>query len=237
MILGHPRREDGATGYGKDMVSRRKLGSGVSGRTNDPERTRANILDVASEHFAQHGLSGGRIDDIAEQTNTSKRMIYYYFGSKEKLYEAVLERAYLDMRRIELEIDIPGMDPVDALRQIVQFTIDHQHSHPWFGRLVAIENIHHGEFLKRIPGIREHNATIIHQLEKLIEKGVAEGKFRDGLDPVSLHWMISAFAIFNVVNDYTFSYLFPVPGTPQQIQAMRRQIAADAVVRWCQAAP
>lgn len=215
------------------MVSRRKSGSGSSGRTNDPERTKANILAVASEHFAEHGLSGGRIDDIATQTNTSKRMIYYYFGSKEGLYEAVLERAYLEIRRVELEIDIPNMDPTDALRQIVHFTVDHQYSHPWFGRLVAIENIHHGEYLKRIPGIREHNATIIQQLETLIAKGVEQGQFRTGIDPLSLHWMISAFAIFNVVNDYTFSYLFPTPGTPQEVQAQRRALATEAVLRWC----
>lgn len=210
----------------------RKLGSGTSGRTNDPERTQADILDVASDYFAENGLSGARIDEIAERTNTSKRMIYYYFGSKEGLYEAVLERAYREMRRIELEIDIPNMDPVEALTQIAGFTFDHQHSHPFFGRLVAIENIHHAKYIQRIAGMREHNATIIEQLEKLLRLGEAKNAFRAGLNPNDLHWIISAFAVFNVVNDYTFSYLFPRGGSKQDTHAARRETAVQAVLRW-----
>lgn len=215
----------------------KKQDLGTSGRTNDPERTQANILDVASEYFAENGLSGARIDEIAERTNTSKRMIYYYFGSKEGLYQAVLERAYREMRRIELEIDIPNMDPVDALTQIVGFTFDHQHSHPFFGRLVAIENIHHAKYIRRIAGMREHNATIIGQLDKLLRLGEAKGVFRARLNPNDLHWMISAFAVFNVVNDYTFGYLFPRSGSEQETQAARREAAVQAVLRWVLADP
>lgn len=217
----------------RDMASRRQAGSGKLGRVNDPERTKANILEVASRHFAEHGLSGARIDDIAEETNTSKRMVYYYFEGKEALYEAVLERAYLEMRRIELEIDIPNMDPVDALRQIVEFTFDHQHRNPWFARLVAIENIHHGEHLKHIAGIREHNGSVLEQLSKLLDLGTKKGVFRSGIDPVNLHWMISAFAVFNVVNEYTFSFLFPVMSSVSEVQDDRRSVAVDAVLRWC----
>jgi AcrR family transcriptional regulator len=70
-------------------------------RTNDPEKTKQDILDVATHEFAAKGLSGARIDEIAERIRTSKRMIYYYFGSKEALYLAVLEDAYRRIRRIE----------------------------------------------------------------------------------------------------------------------------------------
>ena len=62
------------------------------------DRTRAEILDVATQEFAEHGYSGARVDEIAERTRTTKRMIYYYFGSKEELYTAVLERAYAEIR-------------------------------------------------------------------------------------------------------------------------------------------
>ena len=51
-------------------------------RTNDPARTMAGIMEVAYAEFAEKGLSGARIDEIAAATKTSKRMIYYYFGSK-----------------------------------------------------------------------------------------------------------------------------------------------------------
>ena len=75
-------------------------------RTNDPERTMAEILKVATTEFADKGLAGARIDEIAEATSTSKRMIYYYFGSKDGLYVAVLEAAYGRMREIETNLHL-----------------------------------------------------------------------------------------------------------------------------------
>ena len=59
-------------------------------RTNDPDGVRRNIVEVATVEFAQRGYGGARVDAIAARTRTSKRMIYYYFGSKEQLYLAVL---------------------------------------------------------------------------------------------------------------------------------------------------
>ena len=59
-------------------------------RKLDAARTREDILAVAGEEFAEHGLSGARVDAIAARMRTTKRMIYYYFGSKERLYLAVL---------------------------------------------------------------------------------------------------------------------------------------------------
>ena len=69
-------------------------------RVNNPEGTRRNIIEVATAEFANKGFSGGRVDDIAARTKTSKRMIYYYFGGKEGLYIAVLEAAYRSIRSI-----------------------------------------------------------------------------------------------------------------------------------------
>ena len=90
-------------------------------RTNDPERTMADILAVAITEFADKGLAGARIDAIAAATRTSKRMIYYYFGSKEGLYVAVLEEAYRRMRSIESELHLADLPPEDALRRLVGF--------------------------------------------------------------------------------------------------------------------
>ena len=70
-------------------------------RVRDAERTRADLLAVATEVFAESGYSGARVDEIAERTRTTKRMIYYYFGGKEGLYMAVLEQAYRGIREVE----------------------------------------------------------------------------------------------------------------------------------------
>ncbi|MGF6853749.1 AcrR family transcriptional regulator [Paraburkholderia sp. CI3] len=59
-------------------------------RKYDPEQTKRNILDVTTQEFSAMALTGARVDAIAERTNTTKRMLYYYFCSKEGLYQAVL---------------------------------------------------------------------------------------------------------------------------------------------------
>ncbi len=88
-------------------------------RTKDPERTAADILEVATQEFSEKGLAGARIDDIAAATRTSKRMIYYYFGSKEGLYVAVLEEAYRRMREIESGLKLSDLSPEAALRDVL----------------------------------------------------------------------------------------------------------------------
>src|SRR3954469_22446819 len=70
-------------------------------RTYDAELSMSDILQVATAEFAEKGLAGARIDEIAAATRTSKRMIYYHYGSKEGLYLAVLEAAYSRIRAIE----------------------------------------------------------------------------------------------------------------------------------------
>src|ERR1700739_3254554 len=106
--------------------------AGKPTRTNDPDATKANILEVALHEFAEKGLSGARIDEIAEQTRTSKRMIYYYFQSKDGLYLAVLEECYRRIRQIEAGLDLDPLPPMEALRLLVESTFDYQNAHPDF---------------------------------------------------------------------------------------------------------
>jgi len=127
------------------------------------------------------------------------------------------------------------MSPIDAIAAIVRFTFDYHFNHPEFARLVSIENIHRAENLRQIDGIREHNAAAIAKLTGLLASGVKNGQFRPGLDPVELHWMISAFAVFNVTNDATFSYLYMRDGTDPAVHFARRETVTEAVLRWCRA--
>lgn len=203
--------------------------SGV--RTQDPEGTRHNIIEVASEEFALNGLSGARIDEIAARTRSSKRMIYYYFGDKEGLYLAVLENAYRKVREGEAKLDIDGLSPLDALRRLVEFTFDHHHKHEDFIRMVMIENIHHAEYLEKSKVIRQLNVTAIGTIEALYERGVKDGLFRAGLDPVELHWQISALCFFNVSNRATFSKLFGRDLSAAKAQASLKRNSVDMVLR------
>src|SRR5689334_15988134 len=173
-------------------------------RTNDPERTQANILEVAAVEFGEKGLAGARIDEIAAATQTSKRMIYYYFGSKEGLYLAVLEESYKKVRDIEAELHLQDLEPEQALRRLVAFTFDHHLNHENYIRLVMSENINRGQYLAQSQRIQELNVPAIAAIKHLYDRGVKTGVFRKGLDPVDIHASISALSFFNVSNQHTF---------------------------------
>ena len=195
------------------------------GRVNDPEGTRRNILEVATQEFARNGLSGARIDEIAAKTKSSKRMIYYYFGDKDGLYRAVLEDAYSKVRATEATLDLEHLPPLEALSKLVRFTFDHHDGNPDFIRLVMIENIHHGAYLAKSPVIRKLNVTAIDTVNRLYRRGVRDGVFRAGLDPVELHWQISALCFFNVSNRATFSQIFKRDlGSKKSLKSLREAV-------------
>jgi AcrR family transcriptional regulator len=201
-------------------------------RVPDREGTRQNIIDIATEEFAESGLAGARIDEIAARTKASKRMIYYYFEDKEGLYLSVLEAAYEKVRSIEAKLDLDHLSPLDALKRLVQFTFDYHHSNEDFIRLVMIENIHHGEYLARSKVIQALNVTAIGTIERLYERGVRDGLFRKGIDPIDLHWQISALCFFNVSNRATFSKIFGRDLTSKRAVAGLRERTIDMVVRY-----
>ncbi len=201
-------------------------------RTNDPERTMAGILEVATREFASKGLSGARIDEIAAATATSKRMIYYYFGGKEGLYVSVLEEAYRCIRQIEAELHLEDLPPEDALRRLVGFTFDYQLDNPDFIRLVMNENMHRGEFLAQSKSIQQLNVPVIDAVRGVYQRGVEAGVFRKDIDPVDLHLSISALCFFNVSNRHTVSLIFKRDLESPRAIGARRDSIIEMVVRF-----
>ncbi len=204
-------------------------------RTNDPARTMAGILEVATVKFAAKGLSGARIDAIADATQTSKRMIYYYFGSKEGLYLAVLEESYRRMRTIEAELHLEDLEPEAALWRLVEFTFDHHAGNTDYIRLVMTENMERGAYLAQSKTIREMNVPAIQAIRLLYDRGVAQGLFRPGLDPVDIHASISALTFFNVSNQHTFGLIFKSRRSSSANSVARRQSITEMVVRFVRA--
>lgn len=216
---------------------KRRSGRPAPSRTNDPEKTKSDIIAVATAEFAAKGLSGARIDEIAERTRTSKRMIYYYFENKEGLYLAVLEDAYRRIRQIEAELDLDHLPPLEALAQLVGFTFDYQTGNPDFIRLVMIENIHQAAHIARSKVIQNLNSTVIDTLRRICARGEAQGVFRAELDPVDLHMSISALCNFNIANRATFSTIFKADMASAPALAARRAQLVDLMVRYVRADP
>jgi AcrR family transcriptional regulator len=201
------------------------------GWKQNPAGVQANIIAVAMEEFAQNGLSGARMDEIAAKTRTSKRMIYYYFGDKDGLYRRVLEEAYRKVRDGEQRLDLGHLPPVEALKRLVEFTFDHHSRNPDFIRMVMIENVHHGAYMEQSEPIRAVNAGAIEKLEDLCRRGKAEGLFRD-VSPVELHWHISALSFFNVSNRATFSGIFGDELFTGAGQETLRRHVVDMILRY-----
>jgi AcrR family transcriptional regulator len=199
-------------------------------RRNDPDQTRRDIIDVATREFAALGLDGARIDQIAARTRTSKRMIYYYFGSKEGLYVAVLEEAYRNLRQIEGQLRLEGLSAEDGLRELVAFTFDHHAAHGDYVRLIAIENIHEGKHLAKSRTIQELNIPAIDAARRVLDQGRREGVFREDIDPIDLHMSISALCFHNVANRHTFSIIFKRDMTSAAALAARRAVVIDTIL-------
>ncbi|MEV6591097.1 TetR family transcriptional regulator [Streptomyces acidicola] len=178
------------------------------GRLRDAARTRAEILDVATTEFARAGYAGARVDEIAGRTRTTKRMIYYYFGGKEQLFTAVLERAYSVIRQAEQELNVEHLDPVAAIRRLAELTFDHHEAHPDFIRLVSIENIHEAEHIAASEELGRIGSPALEVIRRILESGRESGLFTADVDAVDLHAMISSFCFFRVANRHTFGALF-----------------------------
>jgi len=201
-------------------------------RTNDPARTIAGILQVATHEFAEKGLSGARIDAIAAATHTSKRMIYYYFGNKEGLYLRVLEESYRRMRETESALQLDDVAPLEALQRLVVFTFDHHQANQDYIRLVMAENIERGAYLKQSTTIRQLNTGPIDSVSKIYARGLTSGLFRPGLDPVDIHASISALTFFNVSNQHTFGLIYRRDTQAPKALRARRANVIDMVMRF-----
>jgi len=206
-------------------------------RKNDPEKTREDILKAAIAEFVHQGLSGARVDAIAERTRTSKRMIYYYFGSKEQLYLQVLERLYGEIRNTESQLHLSELDPEQAIRRLVEFTFDYHDRHQEFVRIVAIENIHRGQHVKDSRAIRSLSNNVLVLLGEILKRGEAAGVFRAGLDPLDVHLLINAFCFYRNSNRHTFGEIFQTDLHAEEVKQRHRQMICEATLSYLQSVP
>ncbi len=177
-------------------------------RRRDPDRTREGILAAAQREFAAKGLSGGRVDAIARRARANKRMIYHYFGNKDGLYLAALERVYEDLRGTERALDLGHLAPAAAIRRLVEFAFDYSRRHPELISLINNENLHGARHLRKSKKVRGLHSPFVAMIGDILRRGVAQGVFRRGLDPVDLYITIAAVGYFYLSNNRTLSAIF-----------------------------
>jgi AcrR family transcriptional regulator len=199
-----------------------------------PEANRASIVAAALDEFAQRGFKGASMDAIAARTHTTRALINYYFGSKEKLYIAVLEQVYAEIREAEGKLDLDHLAPAEAIRRIVQFTYDYYVAHEGFVHLVVTENQARGRHLAKSKAMRTLNRPIIERLGRVIERGQAAGSFRRDVDPVEVHKAIAALGMFNVTNQYTFGAIFQRDMGAKGDVRRRREMVGEIILSYLQ---
>ena len=197
-----------------------------------PEANRARIVAAAIDEFAARGFKGASMDAIAARTHTTRALINYYFGSKEKLYILVLEQVYGEIREAESELDLEHLDAVAAMRRIVDFTYRYYLEHQGFVHIVVAENQARGRHLKKSKAMRTLNRPIIDRLGEVIARGQRDGVFRRDADPVEIHKAIAALGMFNVTNRYTFGAIFQRDMGDKGDVARRIAIVADIIVSY-----
>jgi AcrR family transcriptional regulator len=218
----------------------KKGGGPTKGKTRlepvrDAERTQQMILNAAEVEFANKGLAGARVDVIADQAGANKRMLYYYFGSKEDLYLAVLERAYIAMRQTERELNLTHLKPLEAIQRLVEFKFDYCQAHPLMIPLLAGENVLGAKYLKRSRKLRDMNLSLVEVIRKMLDAGVAEGTIRAGIDPLHLYLSMSAESYFYFSNATTLSATFGRNLLSEAEQQIRRKHCVDVILAYVRA--
>ncbi len=177
-------------------------------RQRDPERTRRAILDAATAEFVAHGFAGASVNEIAARAHVNKRMLYHYYGKKDDLYLAVLERTYQAIRSAETELHLTDLPPPAAIERLVRFTWNYFLEHPEFLSLLNTENMLRARYLRQSPRIRDLHSPLIAMIADVVGRGASQGLFRKGVDPVQLYVSIASLGFFYLSNRHTLSTIF-----------------------------
>jgi AcrR family transcriptional regulator len=201
----------------------------------DGKRVRRNIIDAARALFAEKGYSGAKVEEIVVRARTTKPMIYYYFGSKERLFAAVLEDVYAGMRKIEGSLQLAELPALEAMRKVIEVTFDYHAKNPEWVRLVSIANIHYAKHILASETIASKNSAIMELMGSLLRRGIREGVFRKDVDPVHIHLLIISLCFYRVSNRHTWRVIFKRDLESAKDAKLQKKMTVDAVLAYLRA--
>ncbi|WP_395055827.1 TetR/AcrR family transcriptional regulator [Polaromonas sp.] len=174
-------------------------------REQAAQTTRDNILRAATKVFARYGYEGGSVEKISQSAKSFDRMIYYYFGSKEGLFIEVLEDMYRRMNDAELELTLDLAQPVESLKDVINFVVTYYSKNPEFITLLNTENLHRGKHISKSARARDYSSPAIAIIRQLLESGAAQGVFRADVSARNVYLLIAATGYFYISNRHTLS--------------------------------
>ncbi len=209
----------------------------ASARKRDPERARESILLAAIGEFCDFGFERAKLTRIVAQAGYSVRMVYHYFGGKEQLYLAVLERVYADLRKREAELNLEHLQPIDGIRALVSFTFGYMADHPEFITLIRTENQLGGRFLKKSARVREGTTPLLKAIDDLLRRGEKLELFRQDVDPIQLYITILSLSFVHISNQHTLSIIFQTDLRDKTWIEQRLEHAVQVILGYLQGGP
>ncbi|WP_044039241.1 TetR/AcrR family transcriptional regulator [Octadecabacter arcticus] len=198
---------------------------------------KADLISSARREFADKGFALAGIEAIAEPTGLNKKMIYHYFGSKEGLYVAVLEEAYIGIREMEESLGLDQLAPLDAIQKLVEATWDYYVANPDFLALVNQENLLRATYLKKSGVMKTWTSTLLNRVQSVLDRGVADGTIRAGIDPMQLNHSIAALGFYYLNNRFTNAELYSFDHMAAEALATRRAFNVDFIMTYVMAGP
>ena len=129
------------------------------------------------------------------------------------------------------------MNPEDGVRELVHLLMSIWVEHPEYGKLLASENFHGGKHVRRSKLIGEMYQQLVEALNDLLQRGVASGVFRSGIDPVDLYISISSLSAYYVAHQHTLNALFHIDVmNPRRLEQREKHIA-DMILRYVRRDP
>jgi TetR/AcrR family transcriptional regulator len=230
-IVAKPKPARTSRGNRKGATSTKTAKGGLAGKRN-AAATREKILNAGIAEFCAHGYNGARTERIAARAGANIRMIYHYFGSKESLYLAVLERVYVRVRSQEGELNLGDLEPVEGMIRLIDFTFRHLAENPEFIGLLANENMLGGRYLRKSKVVPRLTQPLVDAIRSLLERGERAGKFRSGVDPIQLYITVLSLCYIHVSNRFTLSIMFQTDITDPAWLDARRRHAQEVILAY-----
>ena len=212
-----------------------RRGTGV--RDAAAQATRKAILKAATKVFAKYGYDGGSVEKISKAAKSYDRMIYYYFGSKEGLFIAVLEEIYRAMDDAESAIELDATRPIETLTAVIRFVHGYYRKNPEFVTLLNTENLHKGRHISKSLRAGEYSSHAINVIREVLTSGIAKGLFRPDVQARDVYLLIASTGYFYMSNRHTLTAFLGEPLETAEAVARWEAFAIDTVLRAVRATP
>ena len=205
--------------------------NGKAPQRRNPAATRQKLLVAARREFADGGLAGARVDEIAARAGVNKQLVYHYFGDKDALYLAVLEWVYEEIRAQERALNLEGLPPEQAIRKLIESSFDYLATHPDFILLLNDENRAGARHVRASRKVEAMHSPLVAMISKILNEGVRTGVFRRGINPVHLYISIAGLSYFFFSNTPTLSAVFGKDLSSPAARRSRRTHVVDLVLQ------